>query len=280
MDLTTKSPAEIDELWAPIQYREQAASIARIEASVALHNAERLIADGLRLTRFELEHAQRQIDDLPARIEKLDQERLAAYAEQDPFRTEWARRNGWTRAYLVVTNGQGHVHRSTSCSTCYATTQFSWITEFSGATEQEIVDAAGERACTVCYASAPVELRLDRPTKMFSEDEKRKQAEREEREAKRAAAKAQEIVVENYFDMGRRSSHTFKTVRGATNAIASELSSLCWYGPTHSWAEGWKSNVESIRRALADRGIDYDYDKALANARKKANRESTQGAQF
>jgi hypothetical protein len=282
-DLTSLSPSEIDELWAPIADRQRQALVEGLDAERELGMAQALVDAPIRITttwaQFEVDRAKHAVETLPARIEKLLAKETEARIEQEPFKAEWNRRGGWTRAYLVVTNGQGHVHRTTSCSSCYPTTQFVWLTELSGADEQEIVDQAGERACTHCYASAPVALRLDRPTQLFSEDEKRRQAERDERAAKKAAAEAEKITVAGYHDFGHTTTKIFKTTRAATNAIASDLSSLTWYGETHPYAAGWKANIENIRKALADKGAEYDYDKALAAARKKTVREGRQ-AQF
>ena len=71
----------------------------------------------------------------------------------------------WNRAF-ICTNGNGHVHKTMLCSTCYVTTRFAWMTDYSASTEQEIVEAAGSDACTICYPTAPVELKL--PRTMFA----------------------------------------------------------------------------------------------------------------
>lgn len=99
---------------------------------------------------------------------------------REPYEKEFTRRGGWTRAFLVVGNGQGHVHSSMGCSTCRPTTQFHWVTEFSDKSEDQIVEAAGERACTVCFSSAPTAM-LNRPTRIFSPEEREQQAAREQR---------------------------------------------------------------------------------------------------
>lgn len=169
---------------------------------------------------------------------------------------------GWSRAYLVTNTG-GHVHRSMSCSTCYATTDYFWVTALSGLTDDEVVDEARERACTVCYPDAPVE-KLAQATRVFSDDERDAQARAAERDAKRQAAAAATVLDE-------RGRVMFKTVRGATNAIADRLGSLCWYGETHPSADEWKRDVETIRAALARKGVEFDYDAALARARKKVS---------
>jgi hypothetical protein len=101
-----------------------------------------------------------------------------------------------------------------------------------------------------------------------------KAAAREEREAKRAAKEAAQITVEGYLvSATRTTTQVFKTERAATNAIASDLRDLAWYGTTHPTATQWLANVESIRAALAAKGVEYDYDKALAAARKKVTRD-------
>lgn len=98
---------------------------------------------------------------------------------------EFQRRGGWSRAFLVV-NNNGHVHSSMDCSTCFDTTKYQWMTAYSGKSEDEIVGDAGERACTVCYPSAETSGSLNKPTKMFTDDEVQAQKDREERARKRA----------------------------------------------------------------------------------------------
>ena len=58
--------------------------------------------------------------------------------------------------------------------------------------------------------------------------------------------------------------------------IADRLGSLCWFGEEHPSASEWTSNIEAARKALAEKGVDYDYEKALAAARKKVTREGCQ----
>jgi hypothetical protein len=77
-------------------------------------------------------------------------EALATYEEAD------AQYGGWTRFFLVK-NNNGHIHRTMNCQTCFVTTQFGWLTDLSGLTEKEAVDAYGPLLCTVCFPSAPVE---------------------------------------------------------------------------------------------------------------------------
>ena len=90
----------------------------------------------------------------------------------------------WTRAYLVI-NSNGHIHSSTYCSTCFDTTMYEWLTAYSADPEETIVAAAGEMACTICYASAPADI-LNQPCTIQSKN----RAEREAAKAERAEAKA------------------------------------------------------------------------------------------
>lgn len=94
----------------------------------------------------------------------------------------------WNRAFLVKASN-GHVHKSQDCSTCFDTTEFAWLPELSGADEDEIVEAAGETACTICYPSAPAEV-LNRPTTILTADRLAKEAARAAREAAKAEREA------------------------------------------------------------------------------------------
>jgi len=98
----------------------------------------------------------------------------------------------WNRAFLVKASN-GHVHKSQACSTCFPTTEFAWLPQLSGAEETEIVEAAGETACTVCYPSAPAEV-LNRPTTIVTADKIAKEAAKAEREAKRIEREAKRLA--------------------------------------------------------------------------------------
>jgi len=96
----------------------------------------------------------------------------------------------WTRAFLVI-NSNGHVHKTTDCSTCFDTTRFLWLVQYSNDDENTIVEDAGQDACTVCYPSAPAEV-LNRPSRIVTADKIAKAAAKAEREAKKAAKLAKE----------------------------------------------------------------------------------------
>ncbi|MFS0884918.1 hypothetical protein [Aeromicrobium sp. 179-A 4D2 NHS] len=160
-----------------------------------------------------------------------DEEVMAASEAMLPYEDEFNARGGWTRAFLV-TNAGGHVHSSMMCSTCRPTTRYHWVTEYSGGKEADVVDAAGERACTVCYPSAPVET-LNKPTKMFTPDEIQAAKDREaraaakvERDAKKVekalTADGSEFEIE-FISYGRPDKERFKTEQAATSWLVGKL---------------------------------------------------------
>ena len=105
---------------------------------------------------------------------------LDAIYDQDP----------WTRAFLVLASN-GHVHKSQDCSTCFPTTRYNWLVQYSNDDENTIVEDAGRDACTVCYPSAPADV-LNRPSRIVTADKIAKAEAKAEREAKKAARIAKE----------------------------------------------------------------------------------------
>ena len=96
----------------------------------------------------------------------------------------------WTRAFLVI-NSNGHVHSSMDCNTCFPTTRYNWLVQYSNDDENTIVEDAGQDACTICYPSAPAEV-LNRPSRIVTADKVAKAQAKAEREAKKAEKIAKE----------------------------------------------------------------------------------------
>lgn len=268
MNPSTATPAQIDG-----QIAEHHTTIARSDAAIA--SAEAFLvqyaeAQGTYQANYSW-FAPAKAAEAEASIKAAREARTAAYDALAPLNDEFSARGGWERYYLVTNTG-GHVHWTTACNTCFPTTEFAWLTDYSGMARDAFVEEAGAKACTVCFPDAPVEV-YSRATRIKYESAEAK-ARREEREAKAAAKAAAEVVVEGFVEYGGRPrTKTFKTVRAVTNSIAGDLSSLCWYGESHPTAPEWLSNIEACRKALAAKGAEYDYDKALAAARKKVTRE-------
>lgn len=209
-----------------------------------------------------------------------DEAAVAAREDMLPYEDEWNARGRWSRAFLV-TNAQGHVHRSMMCSTCRPTTQYHWVTEYSGADEDTIVEAAGERACTVCYPTAPVET-LNRPTMMFTPAEVQAAKDREAREAakvereKKKIEKAltpdgSEFKIEYEWIPGRTQKESFKTEQAATSWLVGEL-------VDERYSEGRRppepSRIDAqnkVKQAIADKhGMTLDEVDAMLEKKVKA----------
>jgi len=119
-------------------------------------------------------------------------ERLTtAVAEFEAVRKELADHEraytGWSRFWLLVSSGHGHLHSSMNCSTCNkgeSDSRFALYPELSGRSEAEAVALVGEVLCTVCYPSAPVEWTTGALRSKTEARSERDRA-RAEREAKR-----------------------------------------------------------------------------------------------
>lgn len=111
------------------------------------------------------------------------EEQVAALeAEITPLAAQYT---GWSRFFLV-TNTNGHIHSSTSCSTCYPRTTYAWLPALSGKTEKDAVEEIGEILCSVCFPSAPVAWTIG-VSKATLADRAKRAAAKAEREAKKLA---------------------------------------------------------------------------------------------
>ncbi|WP_054565962.1 hypothetical protein [Frankia sp. R43] len=173
----------------------------------------------------ELVGIQRTADRLRAELDRLKRRERAI---DDQYR-----RDPWTRYWVVP---GGHVHSSTACHTCYPTTQKVFLPALSGKARREVVELAGERACTVCFPEAPVEVRR-RPTQIKTDEERAEEAARTAREdaakARRAKAEASAITTpagEPLLEEPRGS--VIRTVRTAEAYYVDQAAYLmaCEYG--------------------------------------------------
>lgn len=210
MSIATQTPAQIDATRAEVFGKTATAKARR---SMVLDNMHRMAEPSVRFGRAwtktdaeaiaavetmatRTDHTARPAERALESLRQFDADLAALAAEAAPLNAEFERRGGWTRAFLV-TNGNGHVHSTMNCSTCNRgrrATEFQWMTDFSAMDEAEIVAAAGWRACTVCYPTAPVGDATSLPTRMFSDADKAKEAAKAEREAAKAARDAARIA--------------------------------------------------------------------------------------
>lgn len=223
----TMTPPDIDAILNDLSH-QRAKLITRAESlRTAAHHA--------RTGRFPNENRAAVFD---AQADEYTPQ-IAAIADQiKPYNDEFDRRGGWTRAFLVQNTG-GHVHASMSCSTCYPTTRYAWLTDYSGKDEDQIVYAAGELACTTCYPSAPTEVltrvgEIRRPTDL----------EREQRAAEKATKNAQRAAAAVLDPTTGKT--LYKTDRAASNAIAAALGDLHWGTSLNTCLKPWRGAISAV----------------------------------
>ena len=266
--LTEQTPVEIDTQLAAI-LNERYTVLDRLG-----REREHLAWSQKRLDRSETK-PRRLVEDVEtseSAILGYEQRLFDLNRQAEPFEDEYLSRP-WTRAFLV-NNSNGHVHRDMACSTCFITTRFLWLTEYSGKTETEVVEDAGERACTVCYPSAPVET-LNRPTKIFTPDEKAAQAERERRAAKKEAEKEKFIFDANGEHPRDSHGYPLKTKIAARNEFSGLIKTRFAYGYDHPQDADWERTIETLRPLLVEAG--FDVEKIEKTALKKAAKEKAEG---
>lgn len=180
MDLqnpTKATPVEIDTLLAKL-YGEQ--ERAQNEFDRQRRYREVTGYDHHWFDADKLMQAEQQLESLGRKINALD----------DEYRSR-----PWPR-YFHVTNGNGHIHDSMSCSSCFPTTQYAWRTDLSGLSMEEVVEREAYNACSVCLPIAPAEQKAARQRYNKAQREAKaaeRQTKRNEKEAK-ARARAEKLV--------------------------------------------------------------------------------------
>lgn len=197
MDLSTKTPSEIDTVLARI-WKQKSPLLHDL-----LHYGE--IAKSRELRPYEAEYLEKS----KAKLQEL-------VKEEKPYNDEYIRRR-WRR-YFLVTNGNGHVHRERHCPTCFATTLYAWLPELSGCDEKEAVAEYGEKMCSVCFPDAPTIAKLMGPSK-FAQAEAAKKLAREEKRAEKARIAAQKGIANPDGTPLKIDGWVIKTVVSAKQAL-------------------------------------------------------------
>ena len=260
-DLTTKTPVEIDTKLAELDYERftQIIEVMNCEKAIkSLHERmDRAAKSSQAYNRRWVEDgtAQKDVDAYKRKIVEAEKKAAEIAQKMSVYDDEFDRRGGWTRAFFVA-NAGGHVHKSMRCSTCFPTTRFQWLTSYSGKDENEIVGDAGERACTVCYASAPVDL-LRRPSKINDPEKEAARKEREEKKAAKDAATAAKaianpdgspLVVNGWKQKTERSAE----IEAVSNFVDVEVEKLRpEYFPNKEYLAEKKRDAERVLVALA-----------------------------
>jgi hypothetical protein len=93
------------------------------------------------------------LEGLKKKLEIAQEEKRAVQQVVNDLNAQY---EGWNRCFWVQ-NSNGHIHKSMECATCYPSTRYAWLPDWSDRDEMEIIKAAGEKACSVCYPNAPSE---------------------------------------------------------------------------------------------------------------------------
>lgn len=267
-ELDGMTPPQVDELFSVVWDRRYELAMAVFAAWNEVHYAVGDRRISLQTWRLSHGEAEAKAAGTPKGQAALDQVSRArgAVAELDgtvlaTLEAEFDRRGGWPRAYLVT---DGHVHSSMHCSTCNRgefPTRFFWMLDYSGKSMAEIVEAAGERACTVCYPDAPVNRgqQVVPKSMMLTPEEIEREKVRGEEAARRAEKRAKAALnaitqpdgtpLRDEVDRsGKQTGSVVKTVRTARI----ELKSECWYA--YAWGDddgGHERNIRHLARAVA-----------------------------
>lgn len=169
MNLRTATPVEIDTELAEVQQAEANATERASALNQRIYFARQ---SGIDVTTMKIERDKFRAEQERAseRVRELD--------------GEFQRRGGWSRFYLVANTG-GHVHTSTHCRTCYASTQFVWLVDQSGKSNEEVSGLAGEKSCADCFPNLPAEV-MRRKTRLEDPEKAKKRLEREAAKAEKA----------------------------------------------------------------------------------------------
>lgn len=149
----TKVDTEIVRISSKIHRAQQ--TISQMQTAIAQANDYRT------RNRISDDQLQARLAPLEAELAKAEAKSAVLQQELSPYGAEFQARGGWPRGWYVP---GGHIHRGDHCPSLRPTTQIGLVVELSGQSEDEIVEAAGETACTVCYPDAPVDVLKRAPT--------------------------------------------------------------------------------------------------------------------
>jgi hypothetical protein len=263
MNITTATPVEIDTAIAAI-YAEAAPLATRVDMAQkdVDHYTARLGQRGYAYI------TQADVDRAEVRLANAEDALALVLAQTAPYDEEFTARGGWTRAWLVL-NSNGHVHSSRACSSCNYRTSFGWLPQVSGQDEAEIVAAAGEGACTICYPSAPVDT-LSRPRTLLHATEVEAAAARAAKAAKKAEADAKKAAKALEIDLRPLGVDSFvgriHTLAAAKAYLTSAAEYVGW-GRTHPYYPA--AAVQFAAEAVAAK-VGTTVEEEMAAAAKRA----------
>jgi hypothetical protein len=249
-----KTPPEIDVVLARYSSEVYELNEHIYLANHRLREGERLAAELERTgrrERFQPYLSASDVTRIEESIAKYEGKRAGVQLLIDPIDEEFAARGGWTR-FFITTGSNPHVHSHMGCSTCYPRTRFGWLTDHSGMSEEEIVELAGDEACTVCFPTAPVADRnAPRQNQLETPEGRVARVAREEEKAAREAKKiASSIAMPDGDHVYDDHHQPFKTERAAELAAMEGLSNRVWYD-NHPSAPEWNIVTANAEVAIA-----------------------------
>lgn len=219
------TPTDIDEqlsaLWSELDHQRHRRDLIRIdiqrmESRLTRHGGDEEAINRRRTSLTETEDKIEQLLDRTA-----------------PLEAEYRRRGGWSRYFRVVTSGQGHVHTSMNCHTCYPTTLYSWLPALSGKGMDQAVDDYGSEMCSICLPAVTSHPSYRTRGRIEEERRARLDAERAERnrikEEKGITTPQGTPVV-----LGGHWREVVKTAISAERTLVDRLCDLAgWYSEEH-----------------------------------------------
>lgn len=256
MDLSNQTPVEIDTALADVYTTVAALNTSAFHAHQRAKSLEETAPgtdESYVPERYKKRHAElfAEVRTLRGQVDRL-------YAEEiNPREEEWVRRGRWTRYYLVD-NTNGHVHKDQHCTTCFFTTQYAWLIEQSDVSAEDLVELAGEDACTVCFPWAPVD-QLKKKSRLEAPERKKARLEREAKKAAQEAAKAAKAITTpegKPLDLGKHGGKDIaKTLRAAEIAATDALYDLVreqQHSVDPEWAWYYEDGRRTTEREQAD----------------------------
>lgn len=156
----------------------------------------------------------------------------------------------WSRAWLV-TSSDGHIHSASYCTTFQRNTTCTLLPQASGMSHAELVNAAGEKACTVCFPDAPAKpCTLRDPLTAQEQDELAIAKAAKQAQAAVKAITTPEgapLYAAREFDHEGLNGPLVKTEVAANRLAMEALKNLGWYGVEHPFAKNW---IETVRRMV------------------------------
>lgn len=260
-NLATATPAEID---------------AEI---VATRNLRGSVDHSIRVQQYVFENkysSARECAAAETKIRELIAQENELATQERELHGEYNARGGWTRYYLVRNTG-GHVHVSMDCITCYADTDFGWMTQFSGTDHDEMGTLSAMAACAICFPGLSPEImaakrdaRVDTPERI---------ADREQRDAEKAVktAKAAAKAITNPDGTALQLFDYFGELKlvksdiAANRIVMDSAYNIRIYGVSQPGDEKWVQNIEMGLRALAHkRGTAVEDERAALDKKIEA----------